>query len=443
MADSAWPADTVERWPLERLIGYARNAKTHPPEQVARIAASIREFGWTIPVLVDEAGTLIAGHGRVLAARQLGLSDIPTMVARGWTDAQVKAYRLADNKLTESAWDNDLLALELKELADAGVDLALTGFDPQELTSLLLDRTAVGNTDPDDAPGIPVNPITELGDAWELGSLGHRVVCGDCTDPVVVAACLGGVKPNLMVTDPPYGVEYDANWRNNVVRKKGTRVGDKLAGRAVGKVLNDDRSDWRTAWALFPGNVCYVWHAGIKAASVEESLRATGFKVRSQIVWVKTRFVISRAHYHQQHEPAYYATREGDDGWQRFEDDHALVAYAARDGKAAEWKGGRKQSTVWFVDHVKSETGHSTQKPVECMRRPIENNSSVGQAVYEPFLGSGTTLIAGEMTGRTVLAVELNPAYVDVAVSRWCKFTGQKARRSRDGFEWDGVMDGG
>lgn len=442
MADKGWPADKVERWPLDRLIGYARNAKTHPPEQVAKIAASIREFGWTIPVLVAEDGSLIAGHGRVLAARKLGIAEVPTMVARGWTDAQIKAYRLADNRLTHSDWDNELLALELKELEAFGADLALTGFDPQELTSLMLDRTAVGNTDPDDAPGIPVNPLSRLGDVWTLGSLGHRIVCGDCTDPAVVDACLRGVRPNLMVTDPPYGVEYDANWRNNVFSENGPRGGDKIGGRATGKVLNDARSDWRAAWKLFAGNVCYVWHAGIKAASVEESLRSVGLRVRSQIVWVKTRFVISRAHYHPQHEPAYYAVREGEDGWQRFEDDHGALAYAARDGKTADWKGGRKQSTVWFIEHVKSETGHSTQKPVECMRRPIENNSSVGQAVYEPFSGSGTTIIAGEMTGRTVLAVELNPAYVDVAVSRWCRFTGQKARR-QDGFEWDGVMDGG
>lgn len=443
MADKGWPADKVERWPLDRLIGYARNAKTHPPEQVAKIAASIREFGWTMPVLVDEAGTLIAGHGRVLAARQLGVEDVPTMVASGWTDAQVKAYRLADNKLTESAWDNDLLALELKELSAVGVDLSLTGFDPQELTSLMLDRTPVGATDPDDAPGIPENPVSEPGDIWVMGSLGHRLICGDCTDPATVAAVLAGVKPNLMVTDPPYGVEYDANWRNDVVRKNGSRVGDKLGARAVGKVLNDDRADWREAWKLFPGNVCYVWcAAGPLQYTVFDSLKAVGFSIKTHVVWVKQRFVIGRGHYHVQHENAWYAEKEGgaDEKWSV---DHALGAYAARDGKAAEWKGGRKQSTVWFIEHVKSETGHSTQKPVECMRRPIENNSSVGQAVYEPFSGSGTTLIAGEMTGRTVLAVELNPAYVDVAVSRWCKFTGQKARRSRDGFEWDGVMDGG
>ena len=431
---AAWPADAVERWPIDRLIEYARNAKAHPPEQVAKIASSIREWGWTVPVLVNEDGTLIAGHGRVLAARKLGIDSIPTMVARGWSDAQIKAYRLADNRLSESSWDDELLALELKELAAVGVDLAITGFDPQELTSLMLDRTPVGATDPDDAPGIPQTPVSEPGDIWVMGSLGHRLICGDCTDAATVAAVLAGVRPNLMVTDPPYGVEYDANWRNDVVRKNGPRVGDKVGGRAVGKVLNDDRADWREAWALFPGNVCYVWHAGIKAAAVEASLKAARFAVRSQIVWVKTRFVISRANYHPQHEPAFYATRDADDGWQdRYHPDHEVSTYAVKDGGTAAWKGGRKQSTVWFVEHVKSETGHSTQKPVEVMRRPIENNSSVGQAVYEPFSGSGTTIIAGEMTGRTVLAVELSPAYVDVAVARWCKFTGKAAVNERTG----------
>lgn len=432
---------TMESWPVDRLVEYARNPRKNEGV-VDKMVSAIKEFGFRIPIVAQSDGVIVDGHLRLKAARKLGLAEVPVVLADDLSEAQIKAFRLLANRSVSWAeWDEELLALELSELAALDFDLGLTGFDPQEITSLTLDRTAVGNTDPDEAPGIPKHPLSKSGDLWVMGPLGHRLVCGDCTDPATVERVLAGIHPNLMVTDPPYGVQYDANWRNQVVRKNGTYVGEKFGGRAVGKVRNDDRADWREAWALFPGNVAYVWHSGIKSAQVTESLAAARFTVRSQIVWVKTRFVISRGNYHPQHEPAYYATREADDAWQnRYVPEHETAAYAVRDGKTADWRGGRKQSTVWFVEHLKSETGHSTQKPVEVMRRPIENNSSVGQAVYEPFSGSGTTIIAGEMTGRTVLACELEPAYVDVAVSRWCKFTGKKAVRN-DGFEWDGSLN--
>jgi DNA modification methylase len=437
-----WPADNVERRPIETLLPYARNAKKHPAEQVAQIAASIVEFGWTMPVLVDPDGTLIVGHGRVLAAQQLGIPQIPTMVARNWTEAQIKAYRLVDNRLAESPWDKDLLAGEMMELADLGFDLDLTGFDAREQTSLLTQGTPLGNCDPDDAPGIPKNPITKLGDVWVLESgygLTHRVVCGDCTDSAYVGAALNGIEPHLMVTDPPYGVKYDADWRNTAKRSDGTPYG----ASAIGKVSNDARSDWREAYALFPGFVAYVWHSGLFSGVVAESLAVAGFAVRAQIVWVKSQHVISRGHYHPQHEPLLYAQRGDNDHWvERFEEDHAIGSYAARKGHAADWQGSRKESTVWEIPKPQnSETGHSTQKPVECMARPMRNNSTPGQAVYEPFLGSGTTVIAGEMLGRPIHAVEINPAYVDVAVARWCKFSGKKAVREGDGFVWDGVYE--
>jgi len=233
----------------------------------------------------------------------------------------------------------------------------------------------------------------------------HRIICGDSTSADVVGKLLGDVKPHLMVTDPPYGVEYDAAWRE--------KAGVNVAGAAIGKVLNDSNADWRDAWALFPGDVAYVWHAGLYAGVVADSLDACGFVLRSQIIWAKSRLVISRGDYHWQHEPCWYAVRKG---------------------KVGHYDGGRKQTTLWQIDTpLKSETGHSTQKPVECMKRPIENNSSPGQAVYEPFSGSGTTIIAGEMTGRSVHAIELNPAYVDVAVKRWQDFTGEAATLDGDG----------
>lgn len=423
----AWPADRVERWPLDKLIPYARNARTHSDEQVAQIAASMREWGWTNPVLVDEAGLIIAGHGRVSAARLLGWGEAPVMVATGWSEAQKRAYTLADNKLALNAgWDPAMLALELGELGDLGVDLNFAGFTDEEIERLTSLGTA-GKTDPDDVPPTPAEPVTRLGDVWQLGR--HRLICGDATAADVVAALLGDVRPHLMVTDPPYGVNYDAKWRQ--------RAGVGSAGAATGAVLNDDRADWREAWALFPGDVAYVWHGGLHAGVVAASLAACRLNIRAQIVWVKTRPALSRGHYHWQHEPALYATRDdADDQW-RFVPEHEVSAYAVRAGATSSWHGNRKQSTVWFIEHLKSNTGHSTQKPVECMKRPIENNSSPGQAVYEPFSGSGTTIIAAEMTGRHCYAIELSPAYVDVAVLRWQQFTGGAATLEGDGRTFD------
>lgn len=392
-----WPADQVERRSVASLVPYARNARTHSDEQVAQIAASIREWGWTNPILIAEDDTIIAGHGRVLAAQKIGLKDVPCMVARGWTDAQRRAYVIADNKLALNAgWDTEMLAAEFADLQEFDFDLGLTGFSDDELAALLATKTD-GNTDPDETPEAPVNPVTEIGDVWLLGR--HRIVCGDSTDADVVAKALNGVKPHLMVTDPPYGVEYDAEWR--------ARAGVNMKTAAHGKVLNDDRADWREAWALFPGDVAYVWHGALHATTVAESLAASGFEIRSQIIWAKQQLVIGRGDYHWMHEPAWYAVRKG---------------------KTGHWNGDRKQTTVWEIPKpAKSETGHSTQKPVECMARPIRNNSSPGQAVYEPFSGSGTTIVACEMEGRICHAVELNPAYVDVAVKRWQEFTGEEA----------------
>lgn len=221
-----------------------------------------------------------------------------------------------------------------------------------------------------------------------------------------MAAVLGNVQPHLLVTDPPYGVSYDPAWRQ--------RFGDGN-DLATGKVLNDDRADWREAWALFPGDVAYIWHGALHATTVAASLEASGFAVRSQIIWDKTRLVIGRGDYHWQHEPAWYAVRKG---------------------KTGHWAGDRKQTTVWAIPHRKSPTGHGTEKPVECMKRPIENNSSPGQAVYEPFCGSGTTIIAAEMTGRVCHAIELDPRYVDVAIRRWQEFTGLDATLDGDGVDF-------
>jgi DNA modification methylase len=390
--------------PLASVLPYAANARQHPPEQVAQLAASIGEFGFTVPVLVDERGVLIAGHGRVLAAKALGMEAVPAIRLAHLSEAQARAYRIADNQLAlTSSWDEALLAAELRALRSEEVDLGLLGFEQEALDRLLADvardAPASGVGDPDaPAPEPPAIPVTRPGDLWLLGR--HRLLCGDATSGADVARLLGGARPHLMVTDPPYGVDYDPAWRNEL---------GVSATMRTGRVANDDRADWREAWALFPGDVAYVWHAGVHARTVIESLEAAGFAVRSQIIWAKPRFVLGRGDYHWQHEPCLYAVRKGSTG---------------------HWQGARDQATLWPITTAGEEdaaTIHGTQKPVECMRRPIVNNSAPGEAVYDPFAGSGSTIVAAETTGRVCLAMEIDPRYVDVALRRWQAFTGEPA----------------
>ena len=387
-------AERIEKRPIEALIPYARNARTHSEAQVGLIAGSIREFGFNNPVLVDSENGIIAGHGRVLAAQKLGLGEVPVIELGHLTEAAKRAYILADNRLAEQAgWDRELLALEVADLGELGIDLGDLGFDGAELDALLNH----GEADPreEETPEVPDVPVSRSGDLWLLGH--HRLLCGDATEAGGVERLLDGVRPHLLVSDPPYGVMYDPDWRNRAGASETTRTG---------KVANDHRADWREAWALFPGDVAYVWHGALHATTVAESLVACGFGIRAQIIWAKERLVLSRGHYHWQHEPLIYCVR----------------------GKA-HWSGDRKQSTLWSIPSRDQDaaTVHGTQKPVECMRRPMLNNSSPGQAVYEPFCGSGTSLIAAESTGRHCLAMELDPAYVDVAVRRWETFTGEDA----------------
>ena len=387
--------------PVSGLIPYARNARTHSDEQVAQIAASIRAFGFTNPILVDGENGIIAGHGRLLAARKLGMAEVPVIELAGMSEAERRAYIIADNKLALNAgWDTDLLGAEFAALEGLGFDLSLTGFGADEIAGLM-NVGSPGLTDPDDVPALPEEPVTQGSNVWLLGK--HRLVCGDSTNATDVEKALNGVSPHLMVTDPPYGVNYDPAWRHRANVNKSKRVG---------KVENDERADWGDAWALFPGNIAYVWHGALHAATVAGSLVASGFAIRAQIIWAKDRLVLGRGDYHWQHEPCWYAVKD-----------------------KGNWAGDRKQTTLWKIASRDQDatTTHGTQKPVECMRRPIENNSSPGQAVYEPFCGSGTTIIAAEMTGRACLAIELNPAYVDVAVQRWQAFTGEEATLEGDG----------
>jgi len=406
----------VEYRSVDSLIPFANNARTHSDEQIAQLAALIREFGWTNPILVDGDNGILAGHGRLAAARKLRMLEVPVIELRDLTDDQKRAYVIADNQSALNAgWDTEMLSLELLGLQENGFQLDLLGFDAARLEDLLAERTA-GNTDPDEAPPLPERAASRPGDLWVLGR--HRLLCGDCTAPQDVSRLLGSVKPGLMVTDPPYGVEYDPQWR----LKAG--VNKPWQTRAEGKVDNDHQCDWRAAWALFAGDVAYVWHGALHAGQVAASLEAVGFKIRSQIIWAKNSLVIGRGDYHWQHEPCYYAVRTN---------------------RTGHWSGDRKQSTLWQIANMHATQGsvddgktvHSAQKPVECMRRPMENNSSPGQAVYDPFVGSGTSLIAAEQTARCCYALELNPQYVDVCVRRWQDFTGEKATLHGDGRTFD------
>jgi DNA modification methylase len=399
---SATPDLALDYRPVAELIPYARNARTHSEAQVALIAGSMREYGFTNPVLVDGENGIIAGHGRVLAARKLGLASVPVIELAHLSEAQKRAYVLADNRLAEAAgWDRELLALEAADLSDMGVDLASLGFEAAEIDALL----NAGAADPREeaTPEPPVVPVSQPGDLWFLGR--HRLLCGSATDPADVARLLGGVRPHLLATDPPYGVSYDPAWRNQA---------GASATKRTGKVTNDDRADWREAWALFPGEVAYVWHGALHATTVAESLVACGFAIRSQIIWAKERLVLSRGDYHWQHEPCWYAVREKGKG---------------------HWTGDRKQTTLWQIPNRDQDasTVHGTQKPVEAMRRPMLNNSAPGQPVYEPFSGSGTSIIAAETCGRSSLSMELDARYVDVAVTRWQDFTGEAAILESDG----------
>ena len=415
MGSLRFAPSVIEQWPIEKLLPYANNPRVHEVDQVARIAASIAQFGWVVPVLVDERGIVIAGHGRLLAARELGITEVPVIRLGHLSDAEARALRIADNRLTDrSTWDDELLAAELARLEEDCFDLSLTGFDESEIDGLLdsLDRSDGAADNENDIPDVPAEPVTRQRDLWLLGH--HRLLCADSTDAETVARLLDGAHPHLMVTDQPYGIRYNPAWRNEAGISSTTRIG---------MVQNDHKADWSETWGLFPGVVAYVWHAGVHARTVAESLEACGFQIRSQIIWAKPRFVLSRGDYHWQHEPCYYAVRKGASG---------------------HWQGARDQSTVWQIAAAGDEdeaTIHGTQKPVECMRRPILNNSARGDLVYEPFAGSGSTLIAAESVGRVCLALEIDPRYCDVIIQRWQHYTGSLATFAADGRSFDALKN--
>lgn len=395
---------SVEWWPTDRPVDYPLNARKWKPAAVAKVAASIKAYGWQQPIVVDSAGVIVIGHLRRAAARLACLLDVPVHVAADLSAEAIRGLRLADNRTHDEAeWDLELLSQEFGELKALEFNLAETAFSLREIEALTLKP----NSAEDEIQPIPDVPITKPGDLWTMG--GHRVLCGDSTDAMSVARLLGDARPALMVTDPPYGVEYDPTWRDG---KGGFSTAPVLQR---GKTTNDDRADWQASYELFPGDVAYVWHASLHTGEVMRGLVGAGFEHRAQIIWRKQQALFSRGAYHWQHEPCWYAVRKG---------------------KGARWVGDRKQSTVWDIQNLnptgnreEERVGHGAQKPVECMRRPMLNHDAT--EVYDPFLGSGTTIIAAESVGRKCFGLELERKYVDVIVTRWEKLTGKKAELCR------------
>lgn len=395
----------IEMAGLASLLPYAKNARLHSEEQVGQIAESIAAFGFNNPILIDAEGEIVAGHGRALAAAKLGMGEVPVVRLGHLSPAQIKAYRLADNRLQETGggWNRDLLKLELTELASSGFEIAVTGFDLADF------GPKQGETDPDDVGEVPKNPISRPGDLWMLGK--HRVYCGDATKGDDCLKAVGDLRPRLMLTDPPYGVKFE---RGKFVGNLKTPKGPKHA-----KMENDDLSELaladfvERAFRVAPldeSAVLYCWSAPLAHGyAMAQGVRAAGFKIQSQIVWAKTPFVMGRSDYHWQHEFAWYGFR----------------------GKDHPWFGGRNKGTVWQVPKPRVVDLHPTMKPVALLRPAIENSSRPGNPVYDPFLGSGSTLIACEELGRTCLGLEISAGYVDVIVDRWQRFTGGKATRSK------------
>jgi DNA modification methylase len=385
----------VEMVATDKLIPYARNAKKHDEAQVSLIAGSIRQFGFNNPILIAEDNGIVAGHGRVLAAMKLGMAEVPCIRLSHLDENQRRAYILADNRLAEigGGWDLDMLAAEMDALGEVEIDVGELGFDEAFLSLMDLPETESdvdAEAQIDKAEELCAKWGVKTGQLWQLGD--HRLLCGDSTKAEDVERCLGGVVPLLMVTDPPYGVEYEGGAANE--RKREKLAGDESAD-LYGPAL-------AIASEYMPVGAWYVWHASRCAAPVYAAIDKSGFEIRALLIWnkLKPHYGAPSAHYCQKHEPCMYAVR----------------------GNAA-FCGPSNECTVWDIDQPSRNEHHPTQKPLECMARPIRNHES--ECVYEPFSGSGTTLIACEQLGRKCLAIEIHPPYVAVALQRWADATGK------------------
>jgi DNA modification methylase len=397
--------DTVD---ISSVIPYARNPRRNEAA-VAKVAASLQEFGWRQPIVVDEDMVVVAGHTRLEAARTLSMEEVPIHIATGLTPEQIKAYRLADNRVGQEAeWDAELLRLELGELEGMDFALDLTGFDSDELAQFMAEPIEEGQTDPDEVPEAPEEPVTKPGDLWLLGQ--HRLLCGDSAIQTDLDILLNGQKADMVFTDPPWNVNYGAS-TNKMPWKART-------------ILNDHKTD--DEWLEFCSSVCGGLFSATKPGAlvymvmsaqewpvIDETLRKSGFHWSSTLIWVKDTLVLSRKDYHTQYEPIWY-------GW----NDNASRLASVED---------RKQSDIWQIDRPKRSPLHPTTKPVELIERAVENSSRAGDVVLDLFGGSGSTLIGAQTQGRKAYLMELDPRYCDVIVQRWENFTGKKAERVAPG----------
>ena len=402
----------IEYRAVNSLIPYARNAKQHSDAQVAQIAASIREFGWGAPILIDSVSNVIAGHGRLLAARKLGMSEVPVVPLVHLTDTQRRALIIADNKIGENAsWDSELLTLELADLKDAGVDLGLMGFSEEDWGTLLagVEQTHEALTDDDAAPELSETAISKPGDLWVLGD--HKLLCGDATQADSYAALLGDELVDMTFTDPPYNVNY-ANTPKDKLRGKHRPILNDNLGESFGRFL---RTACQQILAHTKGAV-YLAMSSSELDTLQAAYRSAGGKWSTFIIWAKNTFTLGRADYQRQYEPILYGWREGADHY---------------------WCGARDQGDVWQIKKPIKNDLHPTMKPVELVERALRNSSKTRDLVLDPFGGSGSTLIACEKVGRRARIMELDPKYVDVIVRRWQQYTGRQAISADHGRKFD------
>jgi DNA modification methylase len=413
----SWLANKIEQWPTAKLLPYARNSRTHSEEQVAQVAASIVEFGFTNPILCGSDGIIVAGHCRLAASHKLGLESVPVVVLDHLTPTQRRALVIADNRTAELAgWDDALLRVELDALRDDDFDLSLTGFDADALADLFEGEEGdTGQTGDDDVPESQEAAISRLGDVWLLG--GHRVLCGDATVAESYEQLLQGQKVDMTVTDPPYNVNY-ANSAKDKMRGKDRAI--------LNDNLGDGFYDFLLA-ALTPimancTGAVYVAMSSSELDTLQSAFREAGGKWSTFIIWAKNTFTMGRSDYQRQYEPILY-------GWP--------------EGGTHHWCGDRDQSDVWQIKKPHKNDLHPTMKPVELVERAIRNSSKPGDVVLDPFGGSGTTLIAAEKSGRTARLMELDPKYVDVIVRRWQDWTGKLANRESDGIGFNDMASVG
>jgi DNA modification methylase len=398
----------VVTWPVEKLIPYARNARTHSDDQVAQIAASIAEFGWTNPILAGADGIVIAGHARLQAARKLGMTEVPVIVLDHLSETKRRALVLADNRLALNAgWDEEMLRVELESIRDDGFDLEVLGFTDDEIEDLLREPEPVveGNTDEDTAPELPESAVTVLGDVWLLGD--HRLLCGDSTRMDAIEKVLAGGLADMVFTDPPYNVNYGATMKDKLRGNKRKIANDNL-GEGFEQFL---REACANILAVTKGAV-YVCMSSSELHTLERAFREAGGHWSTFVIWAKNTFTMGRSDYQRQYEPILYGWKDGTDHF---------------------WCGARDQGDVWFVKKPVANDLHPTMKPVELVERAIRNSSKGRDTVLDPFGGSGTTLIASEKAGRHACLIELEPKYCDVIVRRWQEYSGRQATIESDG----------